>query len=141
MVFDSLTWAGAESQHDNHLLLIRFREIPETFPRSIYPQRINVFWEMVETDENGLPTENEFRRLETFEDRLVNAIERDAQSILVAALSCNGEKEFVLYTTDVSGFMERLTNMPQEKERYPITIQKYDDPAWSYFEAVVPKVA
>ena len=141
MTFDSLMWAGAESQYDGHLLLKRFREIPGTFPRSKYPQPINIFWEMIETDENGLPTENEFRRLETFEDRLVNAIERDAQSILVAALSCDGEKEFVFYTTDVSGFMERLTNMPQEKERYPITIQKSDDPAWSYFEAVVPKAA
>lgn len=139
MTFDSLTWARAESQHDNHLLLIRFREIPETFLRSAYPHRINVFWKMDETDENGLPTENEFTRLETFEDRLVNAIEPDAQSILVAALSCNGEREFVFYTTDVSGFMERLRNLPQERDRYPITIQRYEEPAWSYFEAVVPK--
>jgi len=141
MTFDSLTWGGAESQHDNHVLLIRFREIAGTFPRSKYPQRINVFWEMFESDENGLPTENEFSRLGSFEDRLVNAIEWDAQSILVAALTCNGEKEFVFYTGDVSEFMQRLTNMPQEEERYPITIQKYDDADWSYFEAVIPKAA
>jgi len=25
------------------------------------------------------------------------------------------------------------------KKRYPITIQKYDDPAWSYIESVIPK--
>ena len=141
MTFNSLTWAGAESQHDNHLLLIRFREIPGTFPRLKYPHRLNVFWEMFERDQNGFPTENEFSRLAAFEDRLVNAIEWDSQSILVAALTCNGEKEFVFYTADVSEFMQRLTNIPQEAERYPITIQEYDDADWSYFEAVVPRAS
>src|SRR5690349_23071254 len=115
MTFDSLTWAGAESRYDNHVLLIRVREIPEAFPRLNYPQRINIFWKMIEADESGLPTENEFGSLETFEDRLVNATEQDAHSLLVAALTCNGEKEFVFYTGDVSGFMQRLTNMSQEK--------------------------
>jgi Family of unknown function (DUF695) len=138
MNFDSLTWAGAESEYNNQLLLIRFREIPRAFPRSKYPERVNVFWEMGEVDENGLPTEDEFTRLETFENRLVDAVEPDAQSILVAALTCNGEKEFVFYTTEVSEFLQRLTNMPQEEERYPITIQKYDDPDWGYFDSVLP---
>ena len=90
-----------------------------------------------ENVENGLTTEKEFRRLETFEDRLIDAVERDEHSILVAALTCNGEKEFVFYTADVPGFLERLSKMPQEKERYPITIQKYDDPNWKYFEALI----
>lgn len=93
---------------------------------------------MSETDENGLPTEEEFSRLATFEDRLVNAVEHDEHSILVGAVTCNGEKEFMFHTANVPGFLERLTNMPQEEERYPITIQKYDDPDWSYFKALIP---
>jgi hypothetical protein len=32
--------------------------------------------------------------------------------------------------------MRRLTEMPQETERYPITIQRYDDPDWRYFKSV-----
>lgn len=138
MNFGSLTWAGAEAEYNNHPLLIRFREFPKRFPKSKYPKRINIFWKMYETDENGLPTEDEFNRLETFEDRLVNAVEYDEHSILAGALTCNGKKEFIFYTTDVPEFMERLTNMPQEKERYPITIEKYNDPNWSYFESVIP---
>ena len=33
-----------------------------------------------------------------------------------------------------SKYPKRLTNIPQEKERYPIKIERYDDPDWSYFE-------
>lgn len=139
MKVDSLTWALAEADCNSHPLLIRFREFPKRFPKSKYPQRINIFWRMSEADENGLPSDEEFSRLATFEDRLINAVEHDEHSILVGALPCNGEKEFIFYTADVSGFMERLTNMPQEKERYPIKIQRYDDPNWSYFKTVIPK--
>ncbi len=91
---------------------------------------------MSEKDENGFPTEEEFTRLATFEDRLVNAVEHDQHSVFVGSLTCNGEKEFILYTADVPGFLQRVTNMPQEEARYPITIQRDDDPDWSYFEAV-----
>ena len=139
MTLDSLTWGVAEAEHDNHLLLIRFREIPETFPKSKYPERLNIFWEMSATDENGLPTDEEFDRLAAFEDRLVPLVEQDAHSILVGVLTCNGEKEFVFHTADVTEFMDRLRNIPQEEERYPITIQKYDDPGWTYFESIIPE--
>ena len=139
MKFDSLTWAGVETEHDTHPLVITFREVPKTFPRSRYPQRLNIFWEMSESDENGLPTEDEFKRIELFESRLVAAVEDDEHSILVGTLTCNGDREYIFHTSDVSEFMTRLTNMAQQEKRYPITIQKYDDPAWSYFESVIPK--
>jgi hypothetical protein len=141
MNLESLTWALAEAECNSHPLLIRFREFPRTFPKWKYPQRINIFWRMSETDENGFPTEGEFSRLATFEDRLISAVEEDRQSILAGALTCNGEKEFIFYSADVPGFMQHLTDMPQENERYPITIQRYDDLDWSYFEAVIPKDA
>ena len=137
MDFDSLPWTGVETQYNELPLLIRFVRLPRTFPKSKYPQRINVFWKMAETSENGLPTEDELMKLETFENRLCDAVHPDRHSILVGALTCNGEKEFIFHTSDVPGFLQRLTNMPQEKERYPITIQRYDDPNWTYLKSVV----
>ena len=141
MTFDSLTWAGAVAEYNHHPLLIRFREIPQPFPKSQYPERLNVFWKMSEPDENGLARKEEATRVEAFEDYLVDAVEHDAHSILVVVLTCNGEREFVFHTSDVAGFMSRLNNIPQEIERYPITIQRCNDPNWSYFESVVPKTS
>lgn len=141
MKFDSFEWIGAEAEYDQHPLLVRFREVPPTFPKSKYPERLNIFWKMAEQNDNGLPTEQEFIRLEAFEDYLVGAVEHDGHSILVAVLTCNGEKEFVFHTADVPGFISRLTSMPQERERYPITIHRFHDPSWSYFESVIPKTS
>ena len=140
MTFDSLKWIGAEAEYDHNPLLIRFREIPQPFTRSKYPERLNVFWKMSEQDHNGLPSEDEFSRLEAFEDYLVGAVEHDEHSILVAVLTCNGEKEFIFHTNDVPGFLSRLANIPHERERYPITIQRFHDSNWSYFESVIPKI-
>jgi hypothetical protein len=93
---------------------------------------------MLEKDENGWPNGSEFKRLSTFEDRLVEAVECDRQSILSVVLTCNGEKEFVFHTADVATFLSRLTNMPQEQERYPITTLRNTDPEWNYFDSVIP---
>lgn len=107
-------WTGVEVELNNRPLLIRLRELPHSFLKSRYPQRINIFWRMSEVDESGLPTDEEFDRIRTFEDRLVDAIEANENSILVGALTSNGEKELIFHTADVPGFMERLRNMPQE---------------------------
>ena len=140
MNFDELSWLGAEGDYDGHALLIRLRQLPEDFPTSRYPLRLNVTWTMSEPDENGLPGDEEWKGLVEFEDRLVDAVENDEHSILVGILTCNGQREFIFYTADVTGFVERLTDMPQEEERYPITIEAYDDSEWSYYQAVMSQL-
>lgn len=94
---------------------------------------------MYEPDEYGFPSETESQRLEIFEELLVQTVESDEHSILIAVLTCNGKREFVFQTADKAGFLKRLTNIPHESERYPIEIEAYDDPGWGYFEEVIPK--
>src|SRR5262245_53059004 len=132
MEFDSMTWAVAKGTHDGHPLLIRFRKFPLDFSRVSFPVRLNLFWQMTDIDEHGWPSDSEFQRLEVFEDRLVEAVEHDSQSLLTVVLTCNGEKEFVFQSTDSAVFLSRLTNMPQEKRRYPVSIHSNMDPEWEY---------
>lgn len=134
MDFDSIPWLGADVDYNGRPLLIRLRQFAKEFPVSKYPERLNITWSMSEPDENGLPTDQEFERVAAFENRLVDAVEPDEQSILIGVLTCNGEKEFIFQTADPSEFLKRLTEMPQETERYPITIERYDDPEWDYFK-------
>ena len=94
---------------------------------------------MSEPDENGLLTEQEFPAIEVFEDRLLQAVEHDRHSILVCVITSNGQREYIFYTGDVEGFRDRLTDMPQEEERYPIEIHRYDDQGWCHFESLIPK--
>ena len=86
--------------------------------------------------QSGLPDESESAKLEQFENRLIEAVERDSFAILAVVLTGGGEREFVFHSKDRAGFIDRLTHMPQEQARYPLNIQAYDDPAWDYDAAV-----
>lgn len=135
--FDLIPWSIAVGIHEGKPLYIRSRNFPFTFTRASYPQRINIFWTMSEVGSEGLPLEFEFERLETFENRLVGAVEQDKHSLLSVVLTTNGQREFVFHTADVSGFLSRLKNMRQEDSRYPIELQRFDDVDWEYDSSVI----
>jgi hypothetical protein len=134
--FESFSWTGVDTESNGRRLLVRFVTLPKRFPKSKYPVRINLFWTMSETYEDGLATPEELNKQHVFENHLCEAVHPDQHSILVLAFTSNGEKEFVFHTGDVDGFIQRLTNMPQDSERYPITIQRNDDPDWEYFKSI-----
>jgi hypothetical protein len=138
---DAMKWALAEGEYQGRPLLIRFRRFPEGFVRAVLPQRINVTWTMGEPASTGLPSDAEHAQLVRFEDRLVAAVEHDAHSVLSVVLTCDGKREWVFHTADVPGFMGRLTDMPQEEERYPIELARTEDSEWTYDDAVVPPIA
>jgi hypothetical protein len=133
---DQITWALAESHIEGRRLLTRFREFERAFPRELFPERINIFWTMEAPDEAGLASDDEAEALKEFEDRLVNAVEPANHSVLAIAMTTGGVREWVFHTGDVEGFVERLTNMPQNESRYPITIQHHHDPEWHYDDLV-----
>ena len=136
---DSSNWVLVQAQTKGRPSLIRFRQFPAGLPRGTYPNRLSVFWKLSEPDENGLPGDEEFDRLARFEDCLVDAVELDQHSIFTVAVSSNGTNEFVFYTTDAKGFIERLKQLPQETEPYPTYVMQSEDSDWSYFVALIPE--
>jgi Family of unknown function (DUF695) len=134
-----IPWAIGEGTYKGNPVIIRFRQFTDEFPRRTFPERINIFWMMDEPPACGMPSDSETERLHVFENRLVEAVEFDNHSVLSVVLTCNGQREFVFHTADVVGFLERLTNMPQEKDQYPVEIYRNDDPSWDYDESVIPK--
>lgn len=138
MEFEALTWTLAEGEFEGHPLLIRFRSFPQNFERVAFPERLNVFWSMSDPDKQRLATPEEAMRLEAFEDRLVEAVECDRHSVLSVVLTCDGKREFVFHTADAAGFLQRLTDMPQENLRYPIELHHSEDAGWEYDASIIP---
>ncbi len=52
-------------------------------------------------------------------------------------LTGKGQREYVFHTSSIEEFLDRLTNMPQEKERYPIELNAADDQSWEYDSTVL----
>jgi len=135
---DIAAWLGAKGHTGEYPFFVRYRQFSQPIPRKEYPTRLNVFWSMNSPDENGFPSEDEAAFLETFENRLIAAVEKDESVWLVAVVTGRSEREFVFYLQQPTLFLQRLTEMPQERERYPVEIYSTEDPDWSYFEDLAP---
>ncbi|MCA9727757.1 MAG: DUF695 domain-containing protein [Candidatus Eisenbacteria bacterium] len=133
---DEDKWDLLRGTYEDNPVMIRARQFAGGIDRAAYPIRLNVFWRMTAPDENGLASSADAPILRAFEERLVQAVDHDGQSVLSVVITCNGQREYVLHTADASEFLRRLTEMPQEEDPYPIEIHKTDDPDWDYDQAV-----
>jgi Family of unknown function (DUF695) len=132
--FDTIAWSIAKGLNEGHVFIMRFRAFEPGFPRSSFPQRLNIFWTVKSPTGKGLPSPEDSDKLNIFEDRLVDAVEPDSHSILSMVLTGKSRREYVFHTTNPQEFLNRLTDMPQENDRYPIEIILTEDPEWEYFD-------
>jgi hypothetical protein len=134
---DSLPWTLIEASKKEYTILVRHRQFPDGFPKGDFPHRLNIFWEMSNESPSGMPDTAESERMRVFEDRLVEAMEFDQQSVLSMVLTGKGEREYVFYTRSSDEFLRRLTAISQETERYPIELHYTEDSTWDYVDRVL----
>ena len=126
-------WTVAEGTHKNLPLIIRYRnELNSQLNLSNHPQLIQVYWEYADHS-SGMPNDIDTKKMEVFENRLIEALESDLSGILTSVITTNGYREWVYYTTSVEAFSDKLHHMPQEKDPYPIEIETESDPKWNYY--------
>ena len=130
---EELAWTGLEAQTETYKFLMRFRRFPNHLDTKKYPIRLNIFWHFTDKHESGMPSNQDSIDLESFENRLIDAVETDEFSILSIVYTGNGQREFFFHTSDQNEFLNRLTNMPQEETPYPIEINSNQDENWDYY--------
>ena len=137
---DSDAWAIAEGRHNGLPLLIRFRDqIARDDPKLSLSHLVLVTWRF-ESNDSGMPDVAESGAMKAFEDRLLQALEKDRNGTLVAIVTTNGWREWAFYVKSVQAFSSALHDMPQEIDPYPIEIVAEEDATWSYlFETIHPK--
>lgn len=52
---------------------------------------------------------------------------------MFVVLTGNGQREFVFHTSDPQAFIQRLIDMPQEEDAYPLEIHNDEDQEWDYY--------
>jgi hypothetical protein len=129
-----LGWIISEGEAENYRFQQRLRRVPEDFPRSSYPIRLNIFWAMERPLANGLASPEDIHFMHKFEDRIVRVTELDGTAVLTVVLTGRGQREFVFYARSSDDFLRHLSQMPQEKSRYPIEIHRGEDQDWTYFD-------
>ena len=130
-------WALAEGTDSSNATVIRFRSEFGNKPNITgYPHLIQITWSYTSSS-SGMPDKLASEKMSVFEDRLINAVEPDINAVLVAVRTNGGERVWVFYSSNVREFGNRLTQMPQEKERYPIGLTTKEDPEWSFFYNII----
>jgi hypothetical protein len=137
-------WCGVEGGSSGGAFLLRFRT-PVLGPPDLisYERLLTIVWIYADEGSGEMPTYEDSEQMKQFENRFCNAVEPDALAVLTAVLTLDGARQWVFYTRDIKECSNRLHEMPQNEERYPIELTTKLDPEWNYLRteilARVPK--
>jgi len=128
-------WRVVSSQSNSSLAVVRLREdVPAVASRRSFPNCLRVLWAYAEPETDALPDSAEAEEMLTFEEHLSKALEHEHLAVLTAVLTFDGARQWVFYTHDVQQCGVRVNAMPQRSERYPIELDAFGDPEWSYLQ-------
>jgi hypothetical protein len=126
-------WASSKGEIKVGPFVLRFRT-PVLAPTEVldYPQRLSVLWVYAAENTGAMPDEEDTRRMERYENLLIDALEGDYQAVLTAVITLDGARQWIFYTGDDAGCRERIGAIPAENAPYPVELSSADDPQWEF---------
>jgi len=133
-------WIGVEGTHHIGPFILRYRT-PVLTPPHIkgYGHVLKIVWPYADENTGAMPNPEDAEQMVEFENRFCEAVEQDATAILTAVLTFDGARQWVFYTDDIEACGERLSNMPQTDEPYPLELTTEQDPRWEYLREEILK--
>lgn len=127
-------WFTALSEDEaGYLVTVSGREeLTEFIQSGKFKERVEITWKY-EGDDKGMPAEALAEKMETVQETLRKAMEKDKLSILTAVYTGAGEKIWVFYTRTVRVFGERLNQALAGFELLPISIYTEVDLQWEEY--------
>ena len=131
-------WTLARGTNRDVPELIRFRENlnPDELMLTL-PHLLRVSWSMLSETEVGLPSDEETKELERFENELVPRVEVGDKGVLAAVITTSCKRHWYFYINHVETFSEGLHNVPQKSEPYPIEVTLHRNEGWNLFRELV----
>lgn len=133
------SWFGSEGNLDGLPTIIRGRDSMFNFFESgLYNHRIEITWTFNEKHETGLPSNAESEEMRKFEDAIVESVESDLQSVLVAVFTWNNTRTWFYYTKSSEEFNTRINKALSEfEEKLPIELSKTVDSNWNEYKEIL----
>jgi hypothetical protein len=127
-------WFTALSEDETgHLVTVSGRDNLMEFVNSgKFKERVEITWKY-EGDDKGMPSEALAEKMETVQETLRKAMEKDKLAILTEVCTGAGEKLWIYYTRTTRVFGERLNDVLMPFELLPITIYTEVDPDWEEY--------
>ena len=130
----SKEWFTALSEDEKgQLVTVCGREELTEFVKSgKFKERVEISWKF-EGDEKGMPSDELAGKMESVQEAMAKAMEKDKLAILTGVYTGGGEKTWIFYTRTVRVFGERLNEALESFELLPIEIYTEVDPEWDEY--------
>ena len=130
----SKEWFTALSEDEKgQLVTVCGREELTEFVKSgKFKERVEISWKF-EGDEKGMPSDELAEKMESVQEAMAKAMEKDKLAILTGVYTGGGEKTWIFYTRTVRVVGERLNEALESFELLQIEIYTEVDPEWDEY--------
>ncbi|MBD0403902.1 DUF695 domain-containing protein [Flammeovirga sp. EKP202] len=123
---------------DNLPVIVSFENsLPDKDIRVKCPYLTVISWHYDGSKNNGMPSEIENNKMLTLEGSIDKILESSKEFQRAYNRTGNNLKEFILYISNQSQFMDILNTTLASHEKYPIGIKFYEDPNWSELSKLI----
>lgn len=128
-------WLLADGTLNDSPITIRYRDHLENEHSSgEYSQCVQISWTAASVDDaTGYPSAQELIKIDDFNQKLMAAIEKDQQALVVMVIMCQGINQWILYAKDTKQLQTDLNTIPTDTGLYPIEIVAEGDAQWTIF--------
>lgn len=129
---DEMLWSVATAEDDGKPLLLRVLNRPPAFAhQDQFPHLLAIAWPYEPTNDDGMPSEDVYARMNELEDLLTETLENSQHAFLSVIVTGHGVREWQWYTRSPEQAMELINKSLGHKEPFPVEFSAQDDPAWS----------
>ena len=126
-------WGMSHGRVASDPFVLRYRTpLPDPSVVQGYNRVLRLLWAYAGEDAGVMPDAATSHAMIAFENDLCSALEGDLTAVLLAVLTFDGARQWVLYTRDIAACSQRINALPQQEDPYPLELDTFNDPSWDY---------
>jgi hypothetical protein len=130
-------WLFATGTRAGAPLLARVRsQAPTDAERANNPRLVIIAWRF-DSEAGQLPDEADLDTMAAFENALFDAMDSGDWGIGAAVVTCDGVREWRIYTQDFERFQHGLNDALAGQPHHPLEFQTFDDPDWDAYHQIL----
>lgn len=102
-----------------------------------YPHQVGIAVPLNNPNEHGLPISVEGDQLNVIEDQLVDSLEVEKVSVFAGAISTNGMREFVFYTSNPEQVVGKFKAIQGKTTSHEIQLMIKEDKDWQTYKTML----
>jgi hypothetical protein len=127
-------WQVAKGEREGKPMFLRTHAGYRDFRGvSGFEHQVGIAVPLHDADQQGLPKSGESEELNTIENEICTLLEPQNESLFVAAITCAGIREFVLYTSDPDAVKRKFKLLQDRTTSHKVHLKIQPDKDWQVY--------